>query len=51
MIGEDIASLRESVQQAMINGQAIAATEELVKQLAADEELCQNINSCGQSQS
>lgn len=51
MIGEDIASLRETVQQAMAVGQSIAATEELVKQLAANEELCQNINSCGQSQS
>jgi signal transduction histidine kinase len=51
MIGEDIAALRESVQQAVASGQAIAATEELVKQLIATEELCQNINQCGQSQS
>jgi len=51
MIGEDIASLRESVQAAISTGQSIAATDELVKQLLADEEMCQNINSCGQSQS
>lgn len=51
MVGTNLAMLRQNVQDAMEGTGMIPASLDLVQQLAADEELCQNINSCAQSQS
>jgi hypothetical protein len=50
MIGEDLAILREQL-ESVSKEDSFRVTERIIKQLTFNEDLCQNINSCAQSQS